>query len=60
VDYIKHINWDLVVIDEAHRLRNVYKNNNKMAKAIKEAVSPFKKILLTAPHSKIHYLSCSV
>jgi superfamily II DNA/RNA helicase len=48
VDYIKHINWDLVVIDEAHRLRNVYKNNNKMAKAIKEAVSPFKKILLTA------------
>ncbi|MCK4267865.1 MAG: DEAD/DEAH box helicase, partial [Actinomycetia bacterium] len=24
-EYIKSINWDLVVIDEAHRLRNVYK-----------------------------------
>jgi SNF2 family DNA or RNA helicase len=47
-DYIRHVNWDIVVIDEAHRLRNVYKTDNKMAKAIKEAVSPFKKILLTA------------
>src|SRR4030042_1078082 len=25
--YIKQIDWDLIVIDEAHHLRNVYKNN---------------------------------
>jgi ERCC4-related helicase len=40
--------WDMVVIDEAHRLRNVYKSNNKQAKAIKQAVEPFFKVLLTA------------
>lgn len=46
--YIKSINWDLVVIDEAHRLRNVYKASNKIANAIKDAVSDKNKILLTA------------
>lgn len=46
--YISKVNWDLVVIDEAHRLRNVYKTNNKIAKAIKEAVAHAPKILLTA------------
>jgi len=29
--YITQIDWDLVVIDEAHRLRNVYKPTNKIA-----------------------------
>ncbi|MCK5201634.1 MAG: DEAD/DEAH box helicase, partial [Spirochaetales bacterium] len=47
-DYIARINWDLVVVDEAHRLRNVYKKNNVIAKTIKKAIHPFKKILLTA------------
>lgn len=46
--YISKIDWDLVVIDEAHRLRNVYKTTNKIAKAIKDAVSHAPKILLTA------------
>ena len=46
--YVSKVDWDLVVIDEAHRLRNVYKNNNKIAKAIKEAVAHSPKILLTA------------
>lgn len=46
--YIKKIDWDLVVIDEAHRLRNVYKNSNKIANAIKEAVAHSPKLLLTA------------
>ena len=46
--YVKKIEWDLVVIDEAHRLRNVYKTGNKIAKEIKEAVGKAPKILLTA------------
>ena len=46
--YVSKVDWDLVVIDEAHRLRNVYKTSNKIAKAVKEAVSHSPKILLTA------------
>ena len=40
--------WDLAVIDEAHRLRNVYRTDNKIAKAIKTALLNTPKILLTA------------
>lgn len=47
-EYVKLVNWDLVVIDEAHRLRNVYKTSNKIARAIRNAIEPFPKILLTA------------
>ena len=46
--YLRQTPWDLVVIDEAHRLRNVYKPGNKIANAIKQAVAPFPKVLLTA------------
>lgn len=46
--YIKQTKWDLVIIDEAHRLRNVYKPNNKIANAIKMAVYDAPKVLLTA------------
>jgi superfamily II DNA or RNA helicase len=46
--YVRQTNWDLVVIDEAHRLRNVYKTRSKIAAAIKQAVAPFPKLLLTA------------
>lgn len=46
--YVSKVDWDIVVIDEAHRLRNVYKTSNKIAKAIKEAVAHSPKILLTA------------
>lgn len=47
-DEIAAIPWDLVVIDEAHRLRNVYKPGNKIAAAIKGAVSGRPLLLLTA------------
>ncbi len=46
--YIRQTAWDLVVIDEAHRLRNVYRNTSKIALSIKQAVAPFPKVLLTA------------
>ena len=46
--YVKQVPWDLVVIDEAHRLRNVYKGSSKIASAIKQAVAPYPKVLLTA------------
>jgi superfamily II DNA or RNA helicase len=46
--YLRQTPWTLVVIDEAHRLRNVYKTTSKIASAIKQAVAPFPKVLLTA------------
>lgn len=46
--YIKHTEWDLVIIDEAHRLRNVYKPQNRIANTIKTALESRKKILMTA------------
>ena len=40
--------WDLVVIDEAHRLRNVYKPSNIIANTLKLALASRPKLLLTA------------
>jgi ERCC4-related helicase len=45
---VRSVPWDLVVIDEAHRLRNIYKGSNRTATAIAEATSHAPKILLTA------------
>ncbi len=46
---IKNIQWNLVVLDEAHRMRNVYKTSNVIAKTLKEALAHVhSKILLTA------------
>lgn len=47
-DLMQLISWDLAVVDEAHRLRNVYKPTNKIGNAIKEALSHSRKVLLTA------------
>lgn len=46
--YLNLMNWDLVIIDEAHRLRNVYKPANKIANSIKSSLSRVPKILMTA------------
>ena len=46
--YIKQTKWDMAVIDEAHRLRNVYKTSNKIAREIKASLLNIPKILLTA------------
>ena len=45
---ITKVPWDLVVIDEAHRLRNVFKKGNKIARSIHDSVEGYPKILLTA------------
>ena len=47
-DEIKHSKIDLVVIDEVHKLRNVFSPSNVMANNIKGAIGSFKKVLLTA------------
>ncbi len=45
---IHNVGFDLVVIDEAHRLRNVYKPQNVTANTIKRALQNDPKLLLTA------------
>lgn len=47
-DDVRSVPWDLVIIDEAHRVRNVYKPNNVIANTLKQALAPFPKLLLTA------------
>ncbi len=45
---IKPIIWDLVVMDEVHKLRNCYRESNRLGQAIRSATEGRKKILLTA------------
>jgi len=45
---VQSVPWDLVVIDEAHRLRNVYKPENKTARILRDALTLPHKVLLTA------------
>ena len=45
---IKAISWDMVVIDEAHKLRNAYRPSNKVGQAIRWATDGSRKLLLTA------------
>jgi len=48
-DDLAKTNWDLVVFDEAHRLRNVFrKGSSKRAKALRDALKDRFKLLLTA------------
>jgi len=45
---VANTQWDLVVLDEAHRLRNVYKPSNVTANTLKVALANKHKLLLTA------------
>jgi len=40
--------WHLVVMDEAHKLRNAHRSSNKMGQGLKRAFEGRKKLLLTA------------
>lgn len=45
---LRQIKWDLTVIDEAHKLRNSYRESNRMGQAILRATNGCRKLLLTA------------
>lgn len=47
-DEIKAVGWDLVAIDEAHKLRNCYRQSNRMGQNIRWALEDRRKLLLTA------------
>lgn len=47
-EYIKGIDWDIAVLDEAHKMRNVYKKDNVMARSIRSSLKDCFKLLLTA------------
>ena len=47
-DELRSIKWDLVVIDEAHKLRNAYRPSNKVGQGIRWATEDCRKLLLTA------------
>lgn len=47
-DNIQKVGWNLVVIDEAHRIRNSWQKKNKMGRALKDATAHVRKVLLTA------------
>jgi hypothetical protein len=45
---LKSLAWDIVVIDEAHKLRNAYRPSNKVGQGIRWATDSCRKLLLTA------------
>jgi ERCC4-related helicase len=45
---VRAATWDLVVIDEAHKLRNAYRPSNRMGQRLREALQERRKVLLTA------------
>ena len=47
-DTIRQKHWDLAVFDEAHKLRNSYRESNIMGQSIRMALEGVRKILLTA------------
>lgn len=47
-DEVRSVGWDLVVIDEAHKLRNAHRESNKVGRGIRWATEDCRKALLTA------------
>src|SRR5688572_24246976 len=47
-DDLRMVPWDLVVMDEAHKLRNAYRPSNKVGQAVRWATEGRKKLLLSA------------
>lgn len=47
-DELIAVPWDLVTIDEAHKLRNAHRTNNRMGQALRRALVGRQKLLLTA------------
>ena len=45
---LRTIPWDLVVIDEAHKLRNAHRESHYTGQALKRALAGVRKLLLTA------------
>lgn len=45
---LRSVAWNLVVIDEAHKLRNAHKPTNRIGQSLKRALSGRQKLLLTA------------
>lgn len=45
---LRAIPWDVVVIDEAHKLRNAHRSSNRTGQALRRALEGRKKLLLTA------------
>jgi superfamily II DNA/RNA helicase len=45
---LKAVAWDLVVVDEAHKLRNAYRPSNRVGQGIRWATEDCRKLLLTA------------
>jgi len=47
-DDLRAVPWDLAVIDEAHKLRNAYRQSNRIGQNIRWALEDRRKILVTA------------
>lgn len=45
---ISSVRWDLAVIDEAHKLRNAYRESHHTGQSIKRSLAGVRKLLLTA------------
>ena len=45
---LRKVQWDVVVMDEAHKLRNSYRESNKVGQALRFALEGRRKLLLTA------------
>lgn len=48
VDKLRVIPWDLVVFDEAHKLRNAHRDSHRTGQAVRQAFAGSRKLLLTA------------